>query len=129
MLKEEDLLQFRIMLRTMQARVQGDVELLEEEAFSAKGNGDHGSSNHMAEMGSDAWDIDFSLRMVENDEEFLKEISTALHKIDKGTFGLCEMCLEADLSEAKSRIPKARLKAIPYARNCVACERKRETVN
>ncbi len=129
MLKEDDLQQFQMMLRKLQARVQDDVEQLEEEAFSMKGNGDHGSSNHMAEMGSDAWDVDFSLRMVENDEEFLKEISTALSKFDKGTFGLCETCLEAGKSEAKSRIPKARLKAVPYARNCVECERKRETAN
>lgn len=129
MLKEDDLQQFQMMLRKLQARVQDDVEQLEEEAFSMKGNGDHGSSNHMAEMGSDAWDVDFSLRMVENDEEFLKEISTALSKFDKGTFGLCETCLEDGKSEAKSRIPKARLKAVPYARNCVECERKRETAN
>lgn len=128
-MKQEDLQQFRAILRAMQARVREDVDQLEEEAFSSKGNGDHGSSNHMAEMGSDAWDVDFSLRMVENDEEFLKEISTALSKIDKATFGLCEMCLESGKSEAKSRIPKARLKAVPYARNCVECERERETAN
>ena len=125
MLSDEEIEQFRVMLRSIQARVQGDVAQLEEEAFSGK-ESDHGSSNHMAEMGTDAWDLDFSLRMVENDEEFLKEISTALGKIDEGTFGLCEACLEAGLSEHKAKIPKARLKAIPYARNCVSCERKRE---
>lgn len=126
MLSKEELEQFRKTLLSVQARMKNDVELLEEEAFSLK-DSDHGSSNHMAEMGSDAWDLDFSLRMVENDEEFLKDISTALAKIDNGTFGLCEMCLEDGLTEAKARIPKARLKAIPYARNCVTCERKRES--
>ncbi|MEO1979848.1 MAG: TraR/DksA C4-type zinc finger protein [Fuerstiella sp.] len=110
----------------IQARLRGDVEQIEEEAFSGRSGGDHGSSNHMAEMGSDAWDLDFSLRIVENDQDSMKEISTALHKIDGGTFGLCEMCLEAEIPESKAWIPKARLRAIPYARNCVACERKRE---
>lgn len=129
MITAQDLERFRKMLRSLQARVSGDVRQLEEDAFSGKSNGDHGSSNHMAEMGTDAWDLDFSLRMVENDEEFLKEISTALAKIDKGTFGLCEMCLEAGVPEAKAQIPKARLNAIPYARNCVSCERERENQN
>ncbi|MEZ6063151.1 MAG: TraR/DksA C4-type zinc finger protein [Planctomycetaceae bacterium] len=125
-MKSEDLKEFRKMLRLMQARLQGDVEQIEEEAFSAAANGSHGSSNHMAEMGTDAWDLDFSLRIVENDQEVLSEIAAALKKIDQGTFGLCEMCLEKGAVESKAGIPKARLRAIPYARNCVNCERKRE---
>ena len=125
MLKPEDVEQFRKTLKDIQARVRGDVRHLEEDAFSGK-ESEHGSSNHMAEMGTDAWEVDISLRMVENDEEFLKEISTALQRIDKGTFGLCEMCLESGVSESKASIPRARLKAVPYARNCVSCERKRE---
>lgn len=125
-LKTEDMEQYRAILRMIQARVRGDVEQLEEEVFSSKASGDHGSSNHIADMGSDAWDLDFSLRIVENDQEFLNEISAALKKIDQGRFGLCEMCLESGLPDSKSWIPKARLNAIPYARNCVECERKRE---
>ncbi|MEQ9406995.1 MAG: TraR/DksA C4-type zinc finger protein [Fuerstiella sp.] len=128
MLTTDELDQFRQMLLAIQARVRGDVEQIEAEAFSGK-ESDHGSSNHMAEMGTDAWDLDFSLRMVENDEEFLKDISTALAKIRNGTFGLCEMCLENGVPPAKAKIPKARLRAIPHARNCVACERKRESEN
>ena len=129
MLKPDELNEFRQVLRMMQARILGDVEQLEEEAFSTRAGGDHGSSNHMAEMGSDSWDRDFMLRMAEKDGEFLEDISKALKKIDEGTFGLCEMCLEADVSRTKAKIPKARLRAIPYARNCVSCERKREEEN
>ncbi len=124
MLSPDEVQQFKKVLLALAARVRGDVRQLEEEAFS--GDGDHGSTNHMAEMGTDAWETDFSLRMVENDEEFLKEISTALGRISEGTFGVCEMCTEAGLPASKAKIPKARLKAIPYARNCVACERKKE---
>ena len=125
-LKKEELEEFRAMLRMIQARVRGDVEQLEEEVFSANTSGDHSSSNHIGDMGSDAWDLDFSLRIVENDQEFLKDILNSLQKIDSGQFGQCEMCVEAGVPEAKSWIPKARLRAIPYARNCVDCERKRE---
>lgn len=42
------------------------------------------------------------------------EIDRALHKIDIGTYGVCEKC--------ENPIPKARLKALPYAALCVACK-------
>lgn len=126
-MKPEELSTFRSMLCMLQARLRGDVEQLKEEAFSgSEAGGDQRSSNHMAEMGSDAWDLDFSLQLVENDQGVLDEISHALKKIDNGTYGLCELCLEQGLPETKAKIPKARLQAIPHARNCVDCERKKE---
>lgn len=126
-MKPEELSAFRSMLGLLQARLRGDVEQLKEEAFSgAEASGDQRSSNHMAEMGSDAWDLDFSLQLVENDQGVLEEISHALKKFDVGSYGLCELCLEQGLPETKAKIPKARLQAIPHARNCVDCERKKE---
>jgi DnaK suppressor protein len=127
MLKPEELIEYKKILRLLQARLRGDVEQLQEEALSGgQAGNDQRSSNHMAEMGSDAWDLDFSMHLVENDQEVMKEISAAMKKIDDGTFGLCEGCLEKGSVPAKARIPKARLNAIPYARNCVECERFRE---
>lgn len=125
MARLEELQQFGRMLRIIQARLRGDVEQMEAEALSGL-NGDHVSTTHSAEHGSDAWIQDFSLSMVEKDGEALKEISAALERIEEGTFGLCEMCREAGKPASRAKIPKARLKAIPYARNCVECERKRE---
>jgi len=126
MLKLEELKQFRDVLLMLQARIQDDVEQLEEDAFSAVEGGDHGSSNHMAEMGTDAWEIAFSMRIMENDQDVLSEIVSALNRIDNGTFGLCEMCTESGVAVSRACIPKSRLKTIPYARNCIDCERKRE---
>jgi len=126
MLKPDDVKQFRAILRMLRVRLRGDVEQLEEEAFSGSKGGNHGSSNHMAEMGTDAWELDFSLRIVENDQEVLSEIAAALARIDEGTFGLCEMCREAGVANSRAAIPKSRLRTLPYARNCVDCERKRE---
>jgi len=42
------------------------------------------------------------------------EIDRALAKMDAGTYGVCERC--------GNPIPKARLKALPYASLCVACK-------
>jgi RNA polymerase-binding transcription factor DksA len=126
-MKPEELNSFRKLLKLLQARLRGDVEQLQEEAFSTSESGnDQRSSNHMAEMGSDAWDLDFSLQLVESDQGVLEEISHALKRVDDGTYGLCELCLQQGLPEAKARIPKMRLQAIPHARNCVDCERKKE---
>ncbi len=127
-MKTEDPNNFQLILKRLQARLRGDVEQIQEEALSSNGGGnDARSSNHMAEMGSDAWDLDFSLQLVKNDQEVLGEISAGLKKIKSGTFGLCEYCLEQGKPETRSRIPKMRLKAIPYARNCVDCERHLES--
>ncbi len=129
MLKPEESQQFRAALIMLQSRIKGDVEQLEQDTFSTAEGGDHGSSNHIAEMGSDAWEVDFSMRIVGNDQEVLSEIAAALSRIEAGVFGLCEMCVETGLAGRKARIPKSRLKTIPYARNCIECERRREQEN
>jgi len=127
-MKPEELKEFRTMLKLLQARLRGDVEQLQEEAFAGSEAGNESrSSNHMAEMGSDAWDLDFSLQLVESDQGVLEEIAHALKKIDVGGYGLCEACLDQGKVEAKARIPKLRLQAIPHARNCVECERVKES--
>ena len=126
-MKPEELKEYRSMLKILQARLRGDVEQLQEEAFSGSEAGNESrSSNHMAEMGSDAWDLEFALQLVESDQGVLDEISHALKKFDNGTYGICETCSEQGKPEAKTRIPKARLQAIPHARNCVDCERLKE---
>jgi DnaK suppressor protein len=126
-MKPDELSEFRTMLKLLQARLRGDVEQLQEEAFAGSEAGNESrSSNHMAEMGSDAWDLDFSLQLVESDQGVLEEISHALKKVDAGSYGLCEACLDLGKAEAKARIPKARLQAIPHARNCIECERIKE---
>lgn len=67
--------------------------------------------------------------VAESDQDVLSEIDAALKRIDAGTFGACLSCLEEGKTAAKSLIPKLRLKAIPYAKNCVECERKRENLS
>ena len=126
-MKPEELSEFRALLKILRARIRGDVEQLQEEAFSgAEAGGDQRSSNHMAEMGSDAWDLEFSLQLVESDQGVLDEINYALKKLDDGSYGLCEMCTEQGKPESRARIPRARLQVIPYARNCIECEREKE---
>jgi DnaK suppressor protein len=111
---------YRESLTNLRQRLSGDVSHLEDEALQARGGEASGSlSNaplHMADLGTDNFEQEFTLGLLQNQEQALDEISQALERIDKGTFGVCEECGEP--------IPRARLQAIPYARHCVACARK-----
>jgi DnaK suppressor protein len=127
MLKKSELTEFMQLLLAMKARLQGDVEHLTAGALD-RGSGatDSKSPTHIAELGTDNFEQDFALRFVENEQETLTEIDAALKRIQDGTYGLCEMCLEEGKPKSKALIRKTRLRAIPFARNCVDCERKRE---
>jgi DnaK suppressor protein len=128
-MKKAELTEFRELLENMQARLRGDVRQLTSEALGADrqdSGGDSKSPTHMAELGSDTFEQDFTLSLAANEQETLSEIAAALQRIKDGTFGLCEICTKAGRSPNQASIPKPRLRAIPYARTCVDCARKRE---
>ncbi len=125
MLKPDDFAHFRELLHKVEARIRDDYEHLTDEAL--ENFGDSRSPQHLAELGTDAYEREFSLRFAESDQHILEEINEALSRIDKGTYGLCETCLAAGKPKSRAVIPKTRLKEIPYARNCVSCELERES--
>ncbi len=69
---------------------------------------------HQADAGSDAYDRDFTLSLLSQEQDALYEIEEALKRIEKGTYGICEM-------SAKT-IPVDRLEVRPYARFTVECQ-------
>src|SRR6266481_1269105 len=115
-----DLETFRQSLLNLRARLSGNLSHLAEEALrSTGGESSGGLSNtpiHMADLGTDNFEQEFTLSLIENEEDRLKEINSALDRIDQGNFGKCEEC--------QKPIPKARLQAVPYTRHCVECARK-----
>jgi RNA polymerase-binding protein DksA len=68
---------------------------------------------HMADLGTDNFEQEFTLSLMETEGGTLKDIEAALERIEEGHYGLCEEC--------GARIPKKRLEAIPYATMCVQC--------
>ena len=127
MLKNSELEEFKSLLLSLRARVRGDVQQLTDEALDRNSDaGDSKSPTHLADLGTDANEQDFALRVVENDQELLAEIKAALGRIESETFGLCENCQAEGKSPSKSVIPKTRLRAIPFTRECIGCKRKRE---
>ena len=128
MLKKNELQEFRALLIILQSRLRGDVQHLADGALNrADGDNDSKSPTHIAELGTDNYEQDFSLRFVENEQEILDQITLALKKIDSGLYGLCEKCLEQGKPPAKSLIIKERLKAIPYVRVCIHCAEAQKT--
>ena len=120
--------EFRELLERLRARLRGDVQQLTDEALTkGDGSGDSRSPTHIADVGTDNYEQDFSLRFVENEQETLREISEALSRIESGAYGGCERCLEEGKTAAQSRINKPRLRAIPFTRFCIECERLRES--
>ena len=127
MLKKAELDEFKNLLQTLRARVRGDVLHLTADALDRNENGSESKSpTHLAELGTETYEQEFTLRRVENEQEVLEEIEEAFERINDETFGVCVSCREARRPAARSMIPKTRLREIPYARNCVECERKRE---
>ena len=69
---------------------------------------------HQADAGSDAYDRDFALSLLSQEQDALYEIEEALKRIEGGSYGTCEM--------SGKTISKARLEAIPFARFTVECQ-------
>jgi RNA polymerase-binding transcription factor DksA len=69
---------------------------------------------HQADAGSDAYDRDFTLSLLSQEQDAIHEITHALKRIDKGVYGVCEMSGEV--------IPQERLEVRPYARYTVHCQ-------
>ena len=123
-LSKTELVQFRNRLLSLSGRLRGDVDNITDGAFGREE--ESRTPTHPAELGSDNYEQDFALDLIRNEQETLKEIAVALKKCDDGTFGLCEGCLVEGKTQKQAVILKTRLKEIPWARNCVECQRKAE---
>ena len=73
-----------------------------------------GYSLHMADSGTDNFDRDFALSLLSADQDAIYEIEEALKRIQKNTYGVCEL--------TGKPIPKARLSVIPWARFTVEAQ-------
>lgn len=120
-LTAKQLREFRELLLRKRAELAGDVHRLTSEALHRNDNGSNDHSTmpiHMADLGSDAWEQDFTLGLIANEEAVVREIDDALRRIDDKTYGIC---LATD-----KPISIARLYAKPWAKYCIEYARLRE---
>lgn len=104
---------FREILIAKRNEILGNVTVMENETFKKERSELSSMPFHMADAGSDNFEQEFALDLMDSEKKMLVEINDALRRIDEGAFGVCEGNGES--------IPKARLNAIPWARFCVAC--------
>ncbi len=103
-------------LLAIRARLRGDVNAMADAALRKRNeaNGDLSSMPiHMADIGTDAFEQENTLSLMEAEEGTLGLVEGAIERIEEGAYGICTEC--------GSRIPKARLNAIPYAPYCIRC--------
>lgn len=121
-LNNEELASYRRVLTSLRARLRGDLDRMTDEALRREATGGSGSLSsvplHMADLGTENYDQEFTLGLIENEQGTLELINEALDRVERGTFGQCGECGEP--------IAKLRLQAIPYARHCIRCARKLE---
>ncbi len=110
---KEEIAKFRTMLFERREILAGNVSRMSDSALS--NNHDSGNGfNHMADMGTDNYDQEFTIGRIENEEDELRAIDEAIQKLDAGTYGACESCSQP--------IPKTRLRALPFVSLCVRCK-------
>jgi len=99
-------------------------DVLEEKRAAILKIGTHNDQNLSGDVGDEAdvasqtFERELLFELKGGERVILDDIEAALRKIEKGNFGICESCHKS--------IAVPRLKAMPWARNCIACQSRSE---
>ncbi len=113
---------FKKMLLEKRREISRNVNEIEGETLKKSrldASGDLSSMPiHMADIGTDNYEQEFALGLMDSERKLLREIDDAMGRLEQGIYGICE--------GTSKPIPKARLEAQPWARYCVEHARKLE---
>jgi DnaK suppressor protein len=73
-----------------------------------------------ADVASQSIEKELIFELSDNERQMLDQTEAALRKIDNGTYGQCESC--------RNPIGKERIRALPFARYCIDCQSKTESI-
>jgi len=107
--KAAEIRAFKESLLALRERVSGEYSTLKGDNMAANQR-----DPSLFDQGTDAFDREMELNMMGSEQEVIFEIDAALRRIEKGTYGICELTEEV--------IPKARLSALPYVRYTVQAQ-------
>ena len=115
-MKKADMKAFKERLLALRARLRGDFKQMADAALhNNRETSEHrnGMPIHMADLGSDAYEQEFTLSLMQSEEDTLTFIEEALQRIEEGTYGTCVEC--------NDQIKKMRLNALPFTPLCIKC--------
>ncbi len=116
-LKKADIKVYKERLLALRARLRGDVSALADAALNKtrrEAGGNRSSMPiHMADVGSDNFEQEFTLSLMQSEGVTLEAIERALERIEDKRFSMCIEC--------EGQIKKSRLNAIPYTPYCIEC--------
>src|SRR5918995_2087094 len=110
-MKKERLASFRERLLEKQRQLTDEVG---KTALYGKDQEDD-SIKDLGDQANTAYTREFFFELGNGDRRLLRDVVSALQRIDDGNFGACERCGEA--------IAEKRLEALPFARHCIDCQR------
>ncbi|MBM3322843.1 hypothetical protein FJY69_05145 [candidate division WOR-3 bacterium] len=115
-MRKRDLVKYERALLAEKQRVlkQGNFTSEVMEASGPDATGDLSSHRtHVADQGTEHYQSELASRLKGMEAKTLREIESALRRIEDGTYGKCERCGNA--------VPPERLELVPHARLCVKC--------
>lgn len=122
-MNKEDLEYFKNLLLEKRAELLEELGHLKEDALNSntkEASGENAAySYHMADLGTDAMEREKAFLFAHREGRLLYHLEQALERIERGTYGYCEIC--------KKPIGRERLEAVPHARLCIECKAKEET--
>jgi len=107
-LTDEEIQKFKALLLAKRSEILGDVSTIEKETLQKTRSDLSNMPIHMADVGSDNFEQEFTLELLDSERKVLAEINDALKRIEEGTYGICE--------GTGKPIERSRLEAIPWAR-------------
>lgn len=114
---KKELKEFRGILLERRGMLTGNIDSIGTSVGSSDGERDSASGDE-ADLGAESVAQEFALSLMQNESGVVQKIDDALNRIDENDFGFCEDCEE--------RINIERLRAIPWTKLCVDCQRRAE---
>ncbi len=99
-------------------RLRAEIDLAESDIAELIRDSGDGAGDDQADAGSKTFEREHEMSLANNTRDLLVQAQRALHRIDDGSYGVCESC--------GNPIGKRRLQAVPRATLCVPCKQREE---
>jgi len=117
-LTQAEIQHFQALLLEKRQELLGNVKSMEDDTLKRERTDLSNLPLHMGDMGTDTFEIDNALSLVDGERKILEEIDQALDRIENGTYGICV--------GSGTPISKPRLQAIPWTKYSIEYATKME---